>query len=79
MLVTTACVVARTPRGLCACAMPRSQLDCDVALTQCHVRRLRPRSFMYMWPNAKISVMGGEQAASVLATVNRDNLEAAGV
>jgi 3-methylcrotonyl-CoA carboxylase beta subunit len=35
--------------------------------------------FMYMWPNAKISVMGGEQAASVLATVNRDNIEAAGV
>jgi 3-methylcrotonyl-CoA carboxylase beta subunit len=31
-----------------------------------------------MWPNARISVMGGEQAASVLATVRRDNLEAAG-
>ena len=28
----------------------------------------RPR-FMYMWPNARISVMGGEQAATVLATV----------
>ena len=25
--------------------------------------------FMYMWPNARISVMGGEQAATVLATV----------
>jgi len=40
-------------------------------------RAYSPR-FMYMWPNAKISVMGGEQAASVLATVNRDNIEAAG-
>jgi 3-methylcrotonyl-CoA carboxylase beta subunit len=35
-------------------------------------------NFLYMWPNAKISVMGGEQAANVLATVNRDNIEAAG-
>jgi 3-methylcrotonyl-CoA carboxylase beta subunit len=31
-----------------------------------------------MWPNARISVMGGEQAASVLATVRRDGLEARG-
>ena len=31
-----------------------------------------------MWPNARISVMGGEQAASVLATVKRDNIEAMG-
>jgi 3-methylcrotonyl-CoA carboxylase beta subunit len=31
-----------------------------------------------MWPNARISVMGGEQAASVLATVRRDNMEARG-
>jgi 3-methylcrotonyl-CoA carboxylase beta subunit len=31
-----------------------------------------------MWPNARISVMGGEQAASVLATVRADALEAAG-
>jgi 3-methylcrotonyl-CoA carboxylase beta subunit len=31
-----------------------------------------------MWPNARISVMGGEQAASVLATVRRDSLEARG-
>jgi 3-methylcrotonyl-CoA carboxylase beta subunit len=29
-----------------------------------------------MWPNARISVMGGEQAASVLATVKRDGIEA---
>jgi len=35
-------------------------------------------TFMYMWPNSKISVMGGEQAASVLATVTRDNMERAG-
>jgi 3-methylcrotonyl-CoA carboxylase beta subunit len=40
-------------------------------------RAYDPR-FLWMWPNARISVMGGEQAASVLATVRRDNLEAAG-
>ena len=40
-------------------------------------RAYSPR-FLYMWPNAKISVMGGEQAATVLATVTRDNLERAG-
>ncbi len=34
--------------------------------------------FLWMWPNARISVMGNEQAASVLATVRRDGLEAAG-
>ncbi len=34
--------------------------------------------FLWMWPNARISVMGGEQAAGVLATVKRDGLEAAG-
>jgi len=39
-------------------------------------RAYSPR-FLWMWPNARISVMGGEQAASVLATVRRDNLEAA--
>ena len=33
---------------------------------------------MWMWPNARISVMGGEQAASVLATVRRDGLEKRG-
>jgi len=31
-----------------------------------------------MWPNARISVMGGEQAASVLATVKREGIEASG-
>jgi 3-methylcrotonyl-CoA carboxylase beta subunit len=40
-------------------------------------RAFSPR-FLYMWPSAKISVMGGEQAASVLATIQRDNREAAG-
>jgi 3-methylcrotonyl-CoA carboxylase beta subunit len=34
--------------------------------------------FLFMWPNARISVMGGEQAAAVLATVRRDNIEARG-
>ncbi|MFG3258141.1 carboxyl transferase domain-containing protein [Streptomyces sp. NPDC048172] len=40
-------------------------------------RAYSPR-FLWMWPNAKISVMGGEQAASVLSTVKRDQLEARG-
>src|SRR5689334_19074520 len=40
-------------------------------------RAFDPR-FLWMWPNARISVMGGEQAASVLATVRRDGLEARG-
>jgi 3-methylcrotonyl-CoA carboxylase beta subunit len=34
--------------------------------------------FLWMWPNARISVMGGEQAASVLATVKRDGIESSG-
>ncbi|MHB8425584.1 MAG: carboxyl transferase domain-containing protein [Gammaproteobacteria bacterium] len=34
--------------------------------------------FLWMWPNARISVMGGEQAASVLATVKRESIEAKG-
>ena len=40
-------------------------------------RAYGPR-FLWMWPNARISVMGGEQAASVLAQVRRDGLERAG-
>ena len=40
-------------------------------------RGYSPR-FLFMWPNARISVMGGEQAASVLATVRREALENAG-
>ncbi|KND61809.1 Methylcrotonyl-CoA carboxylase carboxyl transferase subunit [Candidatus Burkholderia verschuerenii] len=40
-------------------------------------RAYSPR-FLWMWPNARISVMGGEQAASVLATVRRDGIEKKG-
>jgi 3-methylcrotonyl-CoA carboxylase beta subunit len=40
-------------------------------------RAYSPR-FLFSWPNSRISVMGGEQAASVLATVRRDALEAKG-
>ncbi len=40
-------------------------------------RAYAPR-FLWIWPNARISVMGGEQAASVLATVKRDGIEARG-
>ncbi len=40
-------------------------------------RAYSPR-FLFSWPNSRISVMGGEQASSVLATVRRDNYEAEG-
>ncbi|CAN5159857.1 carboxyl transferase domain-containing protein [soil metagenome] len=40
-------------------------------------RAYDPR-FLWMWPNARISVMGGEQASSVLATVRRDGIEGKG-
>jgi 3-methylcrotonyl-CoA carboxylase beta subunit len=40
-------------------------------------RAYSPR-FLWMWPNARISVMGGEQAAMVLSQVRRDNIEAGG-
>ncbi|MDZ5455878.1 carboxyl transferase domain-containing protein [Azohydromonas lata] len=40
-------------------------------------RAYSPR-FLWMWPNARISVMGGEQAASVLSTVRREGIEAKG-
>jgi 3-methylcrotonyl-CoA carboxylase beta subunit len=40
-------------------------------------RGYSPR-FLWMWPNARISVLGGEQAASVLAMVRRDGIEARG-
>lgn len=40
-------------------------------------RAYNPR-FLWMWPNSRISVMGGEQAASVLATVNKDKLARSG-
>jgi 3-methylcrotonyl-CoA carboxylase beta subunit len=40
-------------------------------------RAYSPR-FLFTWPNSRISVMGGEQAAAVLATVRRDGMEARG-
>ena len=40
-------------------------------------RAYSPR-FLWMWPNARISIMGGEQAASVLSTVKRDAIERSG-
>ena len=40
-------------------------------------RAFSPR-FLWMWPNARISVMGGEQAAGVLATVKREGIESRG-
>jgi 3-methylcrotonyl-CoA carboxylase beta subunit len=40
-------------------------------------RAFAPR-FLWTWPNARISVMGGEQAANVLAQVRREALEAGG-
>ncbi|TNF00282.1 MAG: methylcrotonoyl-CoA carboxylase, partial [Deltaproteobacteria bacterium] len=40
-------------------------------------RAYQPR-FLWMWPNARISVMGGEQAAGVLTTVRQDGLKAQG-
>ncbi|ABM35793.1 carboxyl transferase domain-containing protein [Polaromonas naphthalenivorans] len=40
-------------------------------------RAFSPR-FLWMWPNARISVMGGDQAAGVLATVKRDGIEGKG-
>ncbi|CAN5143696.1 biotin-dependent carboxyl transferase [soil metagenome] len=40
-------------------------------------RAYSPR-FLWMWPNARISVMGGEQAASVMSTIRRDGIEAKG-
>jgi 3-methylcrotonyl-CoA carboxylase beta subunit len=40
-------------------------------------RAFSPR-FLWMWPGARISVMGGDQAAAVLATVRRDQLEGRG-
>ncbi len=40
-------------------------------------RAYGPR-FLFTWPNARVALMGSEQAASVLATVKRDNIEAGG-
>ena len=41
-------------------------------------RAYEPR-LLWMWPNSRISVMGGEQAASVLATVKKDQLARGGL
>ena len=41
-------------------------------------RAYSPR-FLFTWPNSRISVMGGEQAATVLATIRRDNLARQGI
>jgi len=41
-------------------------------------RAYDPR-FLFMWPNARISVMGGEQAAGVLATIKRDQFDREGI
>ena len=48
-----------------------------VILYCCWFAFCRPR-FLYMWPNSRISVMGGEQAATVLATISRDQKEREG-
>jgi 3-methylcrotonyl-CoA carboxylase beta subunit len=40
-------------------------------------RAFSPR-FLFTWPNARVALMGSEQAASVLATVKRDNFDAEG-
>jgi 3-methylcrotonyl-CoA carboxylase beta subunit len=47
------------------------------AITACAAAPIRPR-FLWTWPNSRISVMGGEQAAGVLATVKRDAIERKG-
>ena len=44
----------------------------------CSVVVFSPR-FLYMWPNARISVMGGEQAGTVLATITRDQRRREGI
>jgi len=41
-------------------------------------RRAHSPRFLFIWPNARISVVGGEQAATVLATVKRDGIERKG-
>ena len=62
---TTACAVARI--GRCAARYDISLYALCILLTFFHSPR-----FLYMWPNARISVMGGEQAAGVLAQITRE-------
>ena len=45
----------------------------DIEMNFCFVFIHSPR-FMFMWPNARISVMGGEQAGTVLSTVKKAQL-----
>jgi 3-methylcrotonyl-CoA carboxylase beta subunit len=56
-----------------------SLIHSAVSMSWCRMcgRAFGPR-FLYMWPNSRISVMGGSQAANVLSTVQRDNIEARG-
>ena len=71
-LVTAVACAARAEDHASSSAAPTAP-----AITACAAAPTRPR-FLFTWPNARISVMGGEQAASVLATVRRDNIEAEG-
>ncbi len=51
-------------------------MACVVVPTGMHQKMslfIRSPRFLWMWPNSRISVMGGEQAANVLATVTRDS------
>ena len=61
----------RWPAPRCRSSPSSSAAATAPATTACAAAPIRPR-FLFMWPNARISVMGGEQAASVLATVRRD-------
>ena len=61
---------ARSSRSSSAGALARAITPCAAAPT--------PRDSSWLWPNARITVMGGEQAANVLATVKRGQLEGRG-
>ncbi len=64
VLAITACVGAHTLLGACSCTFTFKH-------TCIHNRPCLYR-FLWMWPNARISVMGGEQAANVLYTIKAD-------
>ena len=55
----------------------KNSYDNPAPLTYSGITDCSPR-FLYMWPNARISVMGGEQAASVLAQITREQRIKAG-
>jgi hypothetical protein len=64
---------------LAPCALLYHTLIADFAIPAAGMcGRAYSPNFLYLWPNARTSVMGGEQAANVLATVQRENIEAAG-